>query len=134
MRAMRYGSLSAMKHRAFILVPFLVLFSLISGLISNIAVNEFRVRNELENAQVVDAFSLVEIETFKRIKAQFKTFKPVDFSYEAGAWSIVVNFQEETAHIVYDGQETIQAVLKYDMVMENILDYTITADDSNDSD
>jgi hypothetical protein len=107
---------------------------LISGLIGNIAVNEFRIKNELDYAQSVDAFSLVEIETFKRIKAQFKTFKPVDFRFEAGEWSVSVSFEEETAFIVYEGQETIQAVLKYDMVMENILDYDITPDDSNDSD
>lgn len=123
-----------MKHRAFILVPFLILFTLIAGLISNIAVNEFRVNHEIDNAKSLDVYSLVEIETFKRIKAQFKTFKPVDFSFEAGEWSIDVKFEEETAIILYEGQESITAILKYDMVMENILDYDITVDDSADSD
>jgi len=123
-----------MQRKAFILVPFLVLFTLITGLISSIAVNEFRVKSELMNAQAMDIFSLVEIETFKKIKSQFKSFKPVDFTYEIGEWAIAVHFIDETANILYEGPESIQASLNYDMVMENVLDYDIITEETSDSD
>jgi hypothetical protein len=123
-----------MQRKAFILAPFLVLFTLITGLISGIAINEYRVKRELMSAQTLDIFSLVEIETFKRIKSQFITFKPVDFTYEIGEWAISVHFNDETANILYEGPESIQASLNYDMVMENVLDYEIITEETSDSD
>lgn len=123
-----------MRRKAFILVPFLILFTLITGIISSIAVNEYRVKSELMNAQTLDIFSLVEIETFKRIKSQFRTFKPEDFTYEIGEWVISVHFDDETANILYEGPESIQASLNYDMVMENVLDYDIITEETSDSD
>lgn len=121
-----------MTHRSFVLVPFLLLFTLIiSGLIS-MAENEFRTNRESHNASQIDAFSLIEIETIQRIKTQFKTFKPKDFDYKTGEWSIKVSFHDESADIIYSGKDIITARLDYDMVFENVLDYHLN--DSSQSD
>jgi 1-deoxy-D-xylulose 5-phosphate reductoisomerase len=123
-----------MTRKAFILVPFLSMFALILSALGSIAVNEFRTHQERINATKIDVFSLIEIESFKRIKNQFETFKPKDFSYTAGEWSIKVTFLDESATIIYKGSEVIQARLDYDMVFGNILNYQIINPSQSDID
>jgi len=123
-----------MTRKAFILVPFLSVFALILSALGSIAINEFRTQQERINATKIDVFSLIEIESFKRIKNQFETFKPKDFGYTAGEWSIEVTFLDESSIIIYKGPEVIQARLDYDMVFGNVLDYQIINPSQSDID
>lgn len=119
---------------AYILLPFLILFTILIGLGNGIATNEFYRKTESRNAQQIDAFSLLEIETIKRIKDQFLSFNPKDFSFTAGEWTVDVRFIEEMAEIVYSGSQTVHAVLDYDMVFENVMRYRILDESESDSD
>jgi hypothetical protein len=111
-----------------------MMFLVIVSSIETISVNEFRTHQEFTNAYRIDAFSLVEIETIQRIKTQFNTFKPQDFMFTAGEWSITVTFAEESVMIVYSGPEMVTARLDYDMVFENVLDYQINHASQSDID
>lgn len=114
-----------MSRNAFILVPFIILFSALIGLIESISLNELYRRSETNHAQQIDVFSLLEIETIRRIKIEFVSFDPHDFSFEAGEWRVSVTFSEERAEISYEGPQDLRASLDYDMVMENVMDYQI---------
>ena len=134
MNQIHLGCSSAIKHKAYIMVPFLILFMVVISGLETMAVNEFRIQREAAYARRLDVFSLVEIETIQRIKNQFKTFQPKDFSFETGGWTIEVFFRDETADILYSGTETVTASLDYDMVFENILDYRINDSSVSDID
>lgn len=123
-----------MSRKAFILVPFLVLFSVLISLIESVALNEFYRKREFMNASQIDQFSLLEIETIRRIKKEFISFDPKDFSFEAGEWIISVDFEDESALIHYEGPQSVMAILEYDMVMENVLDYQLLDDAQSDID
>lgn len=123
-----------MSRKAFILAPFLILFSAIISVIESAALNEFYLKRELSQAQQIDLFSLLEIETIRRVKIEFMSFDPHDFSFEAGEWTISVTFEEERALIHYDGPQSVMATLDYDMVMENVLDYQLLDDLISDID
>lgn len=128
------GYSSAIKHKAYIMVPFLILFIVVISGLETMSVNEFRIQREVANAHRLDTFSLVEIETIHRIKIQFKTFKPKDFSFTIGEWTVEVVFIDESADIRYIGYEIVTATLDYDMVFENILDYRINDSSVSDID
>jgi len=123
-----------MQTKAFIMVPFLLLFTAMIALLGNISTDVFIQNTELKQSIRVDSFSLLEIETISRIKKEFLSFEPNDFTYEAGEWIISVRFGEETAEIEYVGPETVSAQLDYDMVMENVLDYRIIDSSLSDTD
>lgn len=123
-----------MNRKAFILVPFLVLLAGLYGFIQSIAINEFYRSRELDYAVQMDLFSLLEIEAIHRIKKEFHSFDPHDFSFKAGEWTVSVHFVEEQAEITYEGSKTVYARLDYDMVLENVLDYQIEESPISDID
>jgi len=129
-----------MKHSlvisndGFVLYPFLIIFSSIIILINGISVSIFQTNQELRNASVLDEFSLLEIETIKRVKDQFLTFNPKKFEFMIGEWNISVEFVDETAMIIYQGTKTIRASMFYDTVFKNVLDYHIIDTSNSNSD
>lgn len=123
-----------MTRKAYIIVPFLIMFILLIGLSNGIVLSEFYLKTERQNAQELDVFSLLEIETIRRIKVQFLSFNPEDFSFTAGEWTVDVRFFEESADIEYHGPQTVLAVLDYDMVFENVMSYRILDESESDSD
>jgi hypothetical protein len=113
------------SNKGFAIYPFLLIFSSIIIMINGISINIFQRNQELKNAFKLDEFSLLEIETLKRVKDQFLTFNPENFEDEIGKWSIKVVFSDETALITYEGDIRVNSVMIYDTVFKNVLDYHI---------
>jgi hypothetical protein len=103
-------------------------------LLNGISVNLFQRKQESRNSIKLDEFSLVEIYTIKQVKDQFLTFKPKNFSIKVGEWDIKVVFIEETANIIYQGPTTVSAIMFYDTVFKNVLDYQINDSSDGNSD
>jgi hypothetical protein len=122
------------SNKGFAIYPFLLIFSSIIIMINGISINIFQRNQELKNAFKLDEFSLLEIETLKRVKDQFLTFNPENFEDEIGKWSIKVVFSDETALITYEGDIRVNSVMIYDTVFKNVLDYHIIETSEGNSD
>jgi len=122
------------SNKGFVLYPFLLIFSSIILMINGISINIFQRSQESKYASELDEFSLVEIETLHRVKTQFLTFNPKNFEYKTGEWVISVEFTDETASIQYKGDQTIKALMVYDTVFNNVLDYHIIDSSLGNSD
>jgi hypothetical protein len=125
---------SDISNKGFVLYPFLLIFSSIIILLNGICINIFQRKQEIKNAHRLDEFSLIEIETLQKVKNQFLTFNPKNFDDQIGEWSIRVIFKEETAVITYQSDQTVTAIMIYDTVFKNVLDYHLNETSNGNSD
>jgi hypothetical protein len=102
--------------------------------LNGICINIFQRKQEIKNAHRLDEFSLIEIETLQKVKNQFLTFNPKNFDDQIGEWSIRVIFKEETAVITYQSDQTVTAIMIYDTVFKNVLDYHLNETSNGNSD
>jgi len=123
-----------MRNKGFVLVQFVITFAALMIFIESIAMNEFRKSQERKNALKMDYFSLMEIEVIHRVKQQFLSFNPKNFTTEIGSWTIQVAFNDETALITFNGDHQVIAQLDFDMVFKNVLNYTIQNSSQSNSD
>ncbi|MEI7668187.1 MAG: hypothetical protein WCI62_04285 [Erysipelotrichaceae bacterium] len=94
-------------------------------MISQISVNEYYIRSEIEKMIKIERFSMIESLVLLRVKEEFMNFNPLGFTIDLPNGYVAVVFNDEVAEITYSLDEIVQATVDFDMIFESILDYSI---------